>query len=61
MAKNSKGKMTLDDKAYTRRLASNKGAEVTQTKDTTPLPKEEMPWTLMPYVDQNYPTNRRQN
>ena len=61
MAKNSRNRTTRGAKDYTKHLASNKGAEVTQTKDTTPLPKEEMPWTSTPCADQNYLTNRRQN
>ena len=59
MAKNSRNRTIPDNKAYTKHLVSNKEAEVTQTKDAAPLPKEEMPWILMPCEDQNYPTNRK--
>jgi len=44
MARSSRNRMTRGTKDYIKHLASNKGAEVTQTKDAPPLPKEEMPW-----------------
>ena len=53
--------MTKGVRGYIIHSASNRKVEDIETKDAAPLPKEEMPWILMPYVDQNYLTNRRQN
>ena len=61
MVKNLRNKMTKGTKDCTKHLASNRKVEDIQTKDTTPLPKEGIPWILMPYADQNYPTSKKQN